>query len=120
MTTARKPARPTTTPMIILLVSDSLAEPAVVAGAIVGGEIGDCVIAVTTAAVTVGAGVFTPEKTFASIDPAALVTFKNCNVNIAEKALVPPLTDVTDFVSVVFTDAVSNVDLFAASVEVKV
>ena len=68
---------------------------------------GDCVVAVTTAASTVKAGVLTPENTLASIDPAASVTFKNCLERTDEKVLTPPLTELTAAVSFLFTKEVN-------------
>ena len=114
--------------MIILLVrgkpeafSDWVESLAVVTGATVGGaETGACVVAVTTAADTLGAGVVTPEKTFASIDPAASVTFMNCIVSIVEKGLAPPPTELTAAVRVAFTEAISNSVLSSVFAEAKV
>ena len=74
----------------------------------------------TTAASTVGAGVVTPENTFASIDPAALDTFKNCRVSIAEKGLAPPSTELTAAVRVAFTEAMSIAVLSSDFAEVNV
>ena len=107
--------------MIILLVRDKpeaftdwVESFAVVAGARVGGaETGACVVAVTTAADTLGAGVVTLEKTFASMDPAASVTFMNCVVSICEKGLAPPATELTAAVRVLFTEDMSFAVLFA-------
>ena len=110
--------------MIIWLVCDKpdafadwVGSDAAVTGARVGAEAGASVVAVTTAADTTGAGVVTPEKTFASIDPAASVTFKNCCTSITENGLAPPLTELTAAVRVVLTEAVSAAELLPFTAE---
>ena len=89
------PPTPTTTPIMILLVWESVEALVVVAGAnegaAVGAITGACVVADTDAAETVGFDAVTEEKTLGAVDPAASVTDKNWVVKAVAKGLVPPL-----------------------------